>query len=631
MPGGLLQLYAYGAENNYLNGNPQMTFFKVVYKRYTNFAIETINVELNGCNELSYQNTIKLKSKIPRNGDLISNMYFKFKLPDIKSNSEKQFYWCRGVGLSMIDYVDLYIGGSKIERLDGKYIDIYHSISKLGGKRRAFNKLVGIDDYITYTRQNKENYYRGYDANPYNIVENDVNNPSYINKFYNTQPSIFKRSYYVPLNFWFSRNLGLALPLIALQYHDVEIEIQLKPLRDLYTILKPIKKYFYYNNNDHLSLDSNTNTSIYQSSSKESRENSNLSSFIAYKRVKPCHITSLQGKQDHISNFIYGRFIDRTFDFSPELSIDYIFLDNEERQQFAAKTHEFLITQQQKINKSGLQSKNVLDFDVYHPCKDIFWVAYRSDNDTRNEWLNYTTHTNKDINRFNEIFSWQDNWWQHCVNISDNLPIEIIDPCDSNQTLICDRFQELLFRFGPFGEASYLESEPNGNNTILGFTISKDQSLYTLETIKTFRNIWIFTDPSKIPLINNNNYNDYEIEPIKTMNIKFNGNIREDTKNSEFFTYIQPYQYYIGISRQPIYMYSFSVDPLRYQPSGSCNFSRIESVEFEIELKNTPIANKKISGIPTITREYNFDIDFYFINYNVLKIMGGMGGLAFGN
>ena len=85
MPGGLIQLNAYGAQNQYLNGNPQMTFFKSVYRRYTNFAIENIRLELDGPNELSMEKTCTLRAKIDRNGDLISKMYFSFNLPDILS------------------------------------------------------------------------------------------------------------------------------------------------------------------------------------------------------------------------------------------------------------------------------------------------------------------------------------------------------------------------------------------------------------------------------------------------------------------------------------------------------------------------------------------------------------------
>ena len=645
MPGGLMQLSAYGSENHYLNGNPQMTFFKVVYKRYTNFSMETIEIGLRGPNELAYESPIKLKSKISRNGDLIANMYFKFRLPCIKSSSEKEFYWCRGVGLSIIDYVDLYIGGSKIERLDGKYIDIDHHLTHSYDKKKSFNKLVGIDDYLTYTRQTNEEYYRGYHTNPQNIsnicpTQPNAPHPSNINKFHNSPCSIFDKNFCIPLNFWFSKHLGLSIPLIALQYHDVEIEIQLKPLRDLYTILKPIKKYYYYNNNSHLDYSSipNSYTLNPSLSRTTASTNNHLSSFMSYQRIKPRPLASSEGKTDHISQFIYNKFINQTFDFRPELDVNYIFLDIDERRNFAEITHEYLITQPHKIIKQGLQSTNIIDFEAFHPCKEIIYVAYRSDNDVRNEWLNYSTHTNQIIKYEDEMFSWQDAWWQNSVNTSNQTPITFTHNTDGS--IICDRFQELIFRFGPYGEASYpidlvtnnpISPQPNSNQTILGFTVNIKDTLYSLNSIIKFRNIWIFTLPSEIPLITELNYKEFELSPLIKNKIKFNGYSRQDYRNNEFYQYIQPYQYHTSTTNQPIYVYSFSVDPEKYQPSGACNFSRIQSLEFDIELKQTPINNNQISGINTITRKYNFDMDFYFINYNILKIMGGMGGLVFGN
>lgn len=640
MPGGLLQLSAYGSENSYVNGNPQITFFKSVYKRYTHFAMEMIEVPMEGPNELSYMSSIKLKAKIPRNGDLISNMYFKFRLPDIYSNSHQQFYWCKGVGLSMIDYVDLFIGGSKIERLEGVYLDIENNITNNRDKKDVFNKMTGYDDRLTYTATYNEHYYRGYNRSSYIGNPQNSSTPSNINKFYNSPPSIYAQDYYIPLHFWFSHHYGLALPLIALQYHDVEIEIQLKPLRDLYTILKPLKKYYYYANNEHLDYSSWQVVSPLDPSTTRTTasSNSNLKSFMSYIREKPDSISTIQGQEQHISQFIYGTFVDKTFDFRPLLDIQYIFLDTTERTVFAQSSHEFLITQIHRSSHEGLQGKNIVELESYHLCKEIMWVAKRSDNDTRNEWLNYTTHTNEPRGQLDEMFAWQDSWWMNCVEVSTNTPTTFVHAVDGS--IICDRFQELLFRFGPYGEASYprdlitnqpLSPLPNGDKTILGFTINENENVYSLETILDFRKLWLFTPPSKIPLIDYSNYIDYELNPIKSVLIKFNGYIRQEKRYSKFYNSVQPYQYHSGSSIKPIYVYSFSLEPEKYQPSGACNFSRIQTVEFEIDLKQTPISKKQIKGTSTITREYNFNVDFYFVNYNILKIMGGMGGLGFGN
>ena len=92
MGGGLLQLSAYGSENEYINGNPQITFFKTVYRRYTNFSIQSIEVPLEGNSQLSYENTLKLKTKIPRNADLMKTIFLQFTLPDIFSSEEDEFF-----------------------------------------------------------------------------------------------------------------------------------------------------------------------------------------------------------------------------------------------------------------------------------------------------------------------------------------------------------------------------------------------------------------------------------------------------------------------------------------------------------------------------------------------------------
>ena len=109
MGGGLIQLSAYGSENEYLNGNPQISFFKTVYKRHTNFAIQNINVALLGAKELNFDTSIKVKTKIPRNADLIKSIFLQVNLPDIISSKEDNFYWIKGIGLAMLNDIDIYI------------------------------------------------------------------------------------------------------------------------------------------------------------------------------------------------------------------------------------------------------------------------------------------------------------------------------------------------------------------------------------------------------------------------------------------------------------------------------------------------------------------------------------------
>jgi Large eukaryotic DNA virus major capsid protein/Major capsid protein N-terminus len=185
MGGGLLQLVAYGAQDVYLTGNPQITFFKVVYRRHTNFAIEAIQQTFNG--NAGYGNTVTCQ--ISRNGDLINRMYLQVDVPKRKSTattdgSTYQNY----LGLRLIKSVVIEIGGQQIDKHYSDWLYIWNELSLPMGKRYAYDTMVGADK--------------------------DILNWSAVST-----------TLYIPFEFWFCRNVGLALPLIALQYHEVKVKI----------------------------------------------------------------------------------------------------------------------------------------------------------------------------------------------------------------------------------------------------------------------------------------------------------------------------------------------------------------------------------------------------------------------
>ena len=190
MGGGLLQLVAYGAQDVYLTGNPQITFFKVVYRRHTNFAIEAIQQTFNG--NAGYGNTVTCQ--ISRNGDLINRMYLQVDVPK-KTNlttpttSTYQNY----LGLRLIKSVVIEIGGQQIDKHYSDWLYIWNELSLPIGKRYAYDTMVGADK--------------------------DILNGGFVNS------AITETTLYIPFEFWFCRNVGLALPLIALQYHEVKVKI----------------------------------------------------------------------------------------------------------------------------------------------------------------------------------------------------------------------------------------------------------------------------------------------------------------------------------------------------------------------------------------------------------------------
>ena len=181
MGGGLLQLVAYGAQDVYLTGNPQITFFKVVYRRHTNFAIEAIQQTFNGTPNFGNRVTCQ----ISRNGDLIHRMY----LAVVNYYSGEKV--CPYFGLRLINYVEIEIGGQKIDKHYSHWMYVWNELSLPVSKKEAYKKMVGANDMLA-------------------TIGTDANNGANL---------------YIPLEFWFCRNVGLALPLIALQYHEVKINI----------------------------------------------------------------------------------------------------------------------------------------------------------------------------------------------------------------------------------------------------------------------------------------------------------------------------------------------------------------------------------------------------------------------
>jgi hypothetical protein len=174
MGGGLLQLVAYGAQDVYLTGNPQITFFKVVYRRHTNFSIESIQQTFNGNANLGQRVTCQ----ISRNGDLVHKLYLQ---ANVKSGAN-----AKDVGHKLIEQVEVEIGGQMIDRQYGEWMYIWNELTLPEGKKVGFQKMIASDGAPT------------------------------------TEVPV-----YVPLEFWFCRNIGLALPLIALQYHEVKINLTL--------------------------------------------------------------------------------------------------------------------------------------------------------------------------------------------------------------------------------------------------------------------------------------------------------------------------------------------------------------------------------------------------------------------
>ena len=195
MGGGLMQLVAYGAQDIYLTGNPQITFFKVVYRRHTNFSMEAIEQTFNGSADFGR----KVSCTVSRNGDLMHRVYLEATLPAVSAaDAGTGFRWTNWVGHQLIKNVEVEIGGQRIDKHYGDWLHIWNELTQTAGHKDGYARMVG-------------------------------NVPAL------TQPSTDEKkecTLYIPLEFWFCRNPGLALPLIALQYHEVKINLEFRDLAD---------------------------------------------------------------------------------------------------------------------------------------------------------------------------------------------------------------------------------------------------------------------------------------------------------------------------------------------------------------------------------------------------------------
>ena len=187
MGGGLMQLVAYGAQDIYLTGNPQITFFKVVYRRHTNFSMEAIEQTFNGSADFGKRVTCT----VSRNGDLMHKVYLQVTVPELAA--DKSF--AANLGQALIKYAEVEIGGQRIDKHYGDWMHIWNELSQEAGKKVGYGLMTGA-------------------ALGAQSAETDL---------------------YIPLEFWFCRNPGLALPLIALQYHEVKINIEFRALSEIVT------------------------------------------------------------------------------------------------------------------------------------------------------------------------------------------------------------------------------------------------------------------------------------------------------------------------------------------------------------------------------------------------------------
>ena len=505
--GALLQLQNGTSDRMaFLISNKQITHFKSVYKKYSNFSTEFINIQpILTSSVLSFDKDTKITFEIPRDGDAISNIYLTLELPDIYSDSNYQFQWIKRIGEYIIKDVSLQIDTNKT--IDKHYSEWFHAYSELNydeGKKKGYYRMIG-------------NIPELYD--PANAPGNGgiyPNNTRFAPHL-PTIPSIINRKIYLPLIFWFNKLSSFSFPLIAIQKTIMNITFNFRRLQDLYTVVD-------YG--------------------------------ITNKRIKPTTTAH------YIGNFLNPQDVNKSSLYiNPRLEINNIFLDNFERTQFALSSHEYLITQLQCINKIESTSKTLsIDLKNFNkPITQLIYMIRRSDMENINEWSNYT------------------NW-----NIQDIPPY--------SNTYI-----------NPYGNALAL----------------------TTNNIKYYKNKNLLK--SAIIRIEN-----YEITTGDSVDNDNSSGSHISGKDNLFFNLVSNFNTNRNIPQEGIYTYSFALDNTNLQPSGAINFSGITNKHLILNLTDLN-PNETINSSTGTPYTYNYVINVFAVNYEILKIMGGMVGISSAN
>jgi hypothetical protein len=575
MGGGLMQLVAYGAQDVYLTGNPQITFWKVTYRRYTNFAIESIEQTFNGQADFGR----RVQCTISRNGDLAYRTYLQVTLPEINQlmsagsgynagnyNTGVYARWLDFPGEQLIAQVEVEIGGQRIDRQYGDWMHIWNQLTMTAEQQRGYFKMIGNTTQLTFITDPS---FADVDGPCDSKAPRQVCAPR------NALP---ETTLYIPLQFWFCTNPGLALPLIALQYHEVKINLDIRPIDECLWAVTTLS----------------CNTSGPSQGGVQAASGRPVPATIAY-------------NQSLVAASLY---------------VDYVFLDTDERRRMAQNPHEYLITQLQFTGDESVgSSSNKIKLNFNHPVKELIWVVQPDQN------VDYCSSLTCDALLFKVLGAQPFNY----TDAIDALPNAIhafggpaeLAAAGPNSLIGQNAF---IDADGLFDQAGALDaqfdgdftgywhgpgnpySEPNlggdrtghNNPNLEGSTVS-DAGTFVLSETSLDMHCW-------------------GQNPCVTAKLQLNGQDRFSEREGTYFSWVQPYQAHTRNPDEGINVYSFALRPEEHQPSGTCNFSRIDNATLQLVLSNATVEGTKTAKVRV-----------YATNYNVLRIMSGMGGLAYSN
>lgn len=558
MTGGIIQLVAYGNEDLFLTRDPQITFFKVIYRRHTNFAREEICQDFINEPDFGKRSSCVLSA----NADLANRMALKITLPavpkitDSNGNlSNTRFAWVKYIGQAMIRSVEVEIGGRVIDRHYGEWMYLFSQLTTRNIRDGSIDRLVGnIPELTEYTNGKDEHVL------------------------------------YVPLHFWFCRSSGLSIPLVALHFSEVRINVEFRELEELYRVtpthyirtienivsfkqgeylyqkgddgvdrfgvfshFDPIEKKLFYTN---VSSEKLVGVPLNGGVSLSNLSDAAKTAILETPRADRYNIKGMSSeyfaKPDlAVKSITTNKRLFRNLKLKDcQLMVDYVFLDDDERYKIVNSKHDYLIEQLYftpdiAIDGTNRRAKLVID----QPCKLMVWVAQ----------LDY-------IKDFNDHFNYTDS---HVNKLEFDEPVR------------------------PDADSNYTGYEENNN----------------LDPVLDAQRVRAYTDALQCESVGK--------QLIKESTILFNSQERMTKRPFRYYEDLQPYQHCNNTLPKGANMYSFALNPLDPFPSGTTNMSQIEEIDINLRM------NFKV----TIDNRAKFRA--YALCYNVWRVNNGLSAPVF--
>jgi len=367
MTGGLLNIVSYGNQNVILNSNPKKSFFKTTYAKYTNFGMQKFRIDFTGQRNLRMNEESRFTFTVPRYAELLMDTYLVVTLPTIWSPiyppiacddvwHPYEFRWIENLGTQMIKEITFSVGGQTLQRVTGKYLLAQVQRDLNGTKRFLYDSMTGSTAELN---------------DPANF---SGRNGTYPNVYYNTsqqgpEPSIRGRKLYIPLNAWFCNNSRAAFPLVALQYNELQIDVTMRPVRELFVtrdVTHPAA------------------TPAEVARAPFIQPNFNEQEYQFYRFLQP------PPAADITTSDVYD---DKRTDWNADVHLlsTYCFLSAEESRVFASQEQKYLLKEAYEWEYKNITGSHRVELQNTMGMVATWMLLFqRSDINLRNQWSNYT-------------------------------------------------------------------------------------------------------------------------------------------------------------------------------------------------------------------------------------------------